>query len=79
MCLCTYFKHINTTIILLHLIGQYITPVISGQPPPPCHAFTFNKVTNDSGILYGGYTSDGNSNIVYITKLMNNTVVSLYI
>ena len=60
------------------LLGQYITPVISGQPPPPCNWFTYNKVTNNSGILYGGGTPDGESNIVYITKLTKNTVVSLY-
>ena len=60
------------------LIGRYITPVISGQPPPPCYSFTINKVTNNNGILYGGNTSDGDSNIVYITKLTKNTVVSLY-
>ena len=69
------------TLILLYcfiLIGRYITPVISGQPPPPCYSFTFNKVTDNSGILYGGYTSNGASSIVYITKLTKNTVVSLY-
>ena len=64
--------------VVFILLGQYVTPVISGQPPPPCDGFTFNKVTNNSGILYGGDTPDGDSNIVYITKLMNNTVVSLY-
>ena len=45
--------------------------------------FTFNKVTNNSGILYGGGTPDlehdgWDSDIVYITKLTKNTVVSLY-
>ena len=59
------------------LIGQYFAPVISGQPPPPCEGFTFNKFTNNSGILHGGDTSDSDSNIVYITKLTKNTVVSI--
>ena len=63
---------------MLHLIGRYVTPVISGQPPPPCNSFTFNKVTYNSGILYGGDTPGGDSNIIYITKLTKNTVVSLY-
>ena len=76
MCLCTYFN--TTNYFCFILIGRYITPVISGQPPPPCNSFTFNKVSNNSGILYGGNTPDGASHIVYITKLTKNTVVSLY-
>ena len=59
---CVYFN----TIILL---GQYIAPVIIGEPPPPHSGFTYNKATNNCGILYGGHA-------VYITKLTRNTVVS---
>ena len=59
-------------------IGQYVTPVISGQPPPACSAFTYNAITSNSGVLYGGDTPDGASNAVYISSLTRNTVVSLY-
>ena len=59
-------------------IGQYVTPVISGQPPRACHAFTYNAITSNSGVLYGGWVPGGPSNNLYITTLTRNTVVSLY-
>ena len=58
-------------------LGWYTTPVISGQSPPPCSQFTYNKVASNTGILYGGCTPDGDSNIIHIAKLTKNAVVSL--
>ena len=65
-------NYIINKLIIIHYIGKWSVPIISGQRPPPCEEFTLNKLPHNRGIMFGGYPRN---NDVFIIELTNDTVV----
>ena len=62
---------------LLIFLGQWISPTVTGDRPPPIHDFTLTSINNSSAILFGGSTANGTSNNVYILNFTDTSVVSV--
>ena len=63
---------------MLSISGQWISPIVSGDcPPPRCSNFTLTSLTDDTFLMFGGYTSDGKTNAVYIGNCTQSTIVSI--
>ena len=60
-------------------LGEWITPTVTGDRPPPIFAFTLTSVTNNTAVLFGGVTTNGESNNVYIINFNKTSVVSVLI
>ena len=72
VCVC-----INVGLLFL---GKWITPTVTGDRPPPIFNFTLTSVTNNTAVLFGGYTTNfRNSNDVYIFSFTKTSVVSVLI
>ena len=70
---CTVCVYINVC------LGEWITPTVTGDRPHPIDDFTLTSVTNNTAILFGGVTTNGDSNNVYIIKFTKTSVVSVLI
>ena len=58
--------------------GEWSSPNITGQPPPPSYAFTLTPVGASRAALFGGYRrSGGYSDDLLIVELSRDTVVSV--
>ena len=57
--------------------GEWSSPNITGQPPPPCHSFTLTPVSDSSAALFGGWSGSGESDDLLIVELTRDTVVSV--
>ena len=83
MCACVC---INVGLLFL---GEWITPTVTGDRPPPISSFTLTSVTNNTAILFGGaFTNEKSnkeksnkekSNNVYIINFTKTSVVSVLI
>ena len=73
VCVCVC---INVGLLFL---GKWITPTVTGDRPPPIDDFTLTSVTNNTAVLFGGYTTNGWSNNVYIINFTKTSVVSVLI
>ena len=62
----------------LLFLGEWITPTVTGDRPPPISEFTLTSVTNNTAVLFGGDTTNGVSNNVYI-NFTKTSVVSVLI
>ena len=60
-------------------LGEWITPTVTGDRPPPIDTFTLTSVTNNTAVLFGGQTTKGDSNNVYIIDFTKTSVVSVLI
>ena len=60
----------------LSFLGKWITPTVTGDRPPPIDDFTLTSVTNNTAVLFGGDTTNGDSNNVYIISFTKTSVVS---
>ena len=61
-------------------LGEWITPTVTGDRPPPINQFSLTPVSNSTAILFGGETPNhGNSDIVYIINFTKTSVVSVFI
>ena len=63
--------------LVYYFLGEWITPTVTGDRPPPIRSFTLTLVTNNTGVLFGGWTNNGFSNNVYIIKFVKASVVSV--
>ena len=63
----------------LLFLGEWITPTVTGDRPPPISLFTLTSVTNNTAVLFGGDTTNGDSNNVYIINFTKTSVVSVLI
>ncbi|XP_019851620.1 PREDICTED: kelch domain-containing protein 3-like [Amphimedon queenslandica] len=54
--------------------GQWISPTVTGDRPPPINIFTLTSINNSSAILFGGDTANGESNNVYILNFTDTSV-----
>ena len=57
--------------------GEWSTPNITGQPPPPCYSFTLTPVSERRAALHGGYSGSLTSEDLLIVELSIDTVVSV--
>ena len=61
-------------------LGEWITPTVTGDRPPPISDFTLTSVTNNTAVLFGGATNNGfSNNNVYIINFTKTSVVSVLI
>ena len=60
-------------------LGEWITPTVNGDRPPPIYDFTLTSVINNTAVLFGGDTTNDWSNNVYIINFTKTSVVSVLI
>ena len=60
-------------------LGEWITPTVTGDRPPPIYYFTLTSITNNTAVLFGGDTTNGSSNNVYIIHFTKTSVVSVHV
>ena len=61
--------------IIFCFIGEWMTPTVTGDRPPPINEFTLTSVTNNTAILFGGETGTGMSNKLYIINCAKTSMV----
>ena len=60
--------------------GEWSSPNITGQPPPPCSSFTLTPVGERRAALFGGRSgSRAVSDDLFIVDLSRDTVVSVIV
>ena len=57
--------------------GEWSSPNITGQPPPPLSGFTLTLVGERKAALFGGWSESGPSHDLLIVELSRDTVVSV--
>ena len=57
--------------------GEWSSPNITGQPPPPCSSFTLTPVGERRAAMFGGKSEADDSDDLLIVELSKNTVVSV--
>ncbi|XP_019863969.1 PREDICTED: kelch domain-containing protein 4-like [Amphimedon queenslandica] len=58
--------------------GEWTSPTVTGDRPPPINGFTLTSITNTTAILFGGYFGDQRwSNDVYVFEFTDTSVVSV--
>ena len=62
---------------MLSLSDQWISPVVSGDRPPPCIDFTLTALTDNTFIMFGGLTPNGLTNSLYIGHCTKSVIVSI--
>ena len=58
------------------LLDQWISPVVTGDRPPPIYSFTLTPDTNNTAVMFGGSTDNGDSNKLYMISFTKTLVVS---
>ena len=58
--------------------GEWSSPNITGQPPPPCHSFTLTPVGERRAALFGGMSRAVYDDLL-IVDLSRDTVVSVIV
>uniref|UniRef100_A0A1X7TS82 Uncharacterized protein n=1 Tax=Amphimedon queenslandica TaxID=400682 RepID=A0A1X7TS82_AMPQE len=53
---------------------QWISPVVTGDRPPPINDFTLTPVTNNTAVMFGGETDNGVSNKLYMISFTETSV-----
>ena len=56
--------------------GEWSSPSITGQPPPPCNSFTLTQVGERKAALFGGDSVPLPYNDLFVVELSRHTVVS---
>ena len=62
--------------------GEWSSPSITGQPPPPCYSFTLTPVGERRAALFGGWSGSGRLTFcddLFIVDLSRDTVVSVIV
>ena len=62
--------------IIYIIIGEWFSPIITGDRPPPIDSFTLTSVTDDSALLFGGDSVNGSSKKLYAITFTTTSVVS---
>ena len=62
---------------MLFLSDQWISPVVSGDCPPPCRDFTLTALTDNTFITFGGCIPNGRTNSLYIVHCTESVLVSI--
>ena len=65
-------------ILFLLFLGEWTSPTVTGDRPPPIDSFTLTSMTNTTAILFGGHIGAGRfSNDVYVFEFTDTSVVSV--
>ena len=75
--LFTYIINKLIVIKIKYILGDWISPTVTGDRPPPIKHFTLTSINNSSAILFGGDAANGDSNNVYILNFTGASVVSV--
>ena len=62
--------------MFVYFLGEWITPVVKGDRPPPISHFSLMSITNKTAVLLGGWTNKGGSNKIYCMDFTKTVVVS---
>ena len=63
-----------------HFAGEWSSPNITGQPPPPCSNFSLTLVSERRAALFGGRSGSlAISDDLFIVDLSRDTVVSVIV
>ncbi|XP_019862734.1 PREDICTED: kelch domain-containing protein 1-like [Amphimedon queenslandica] len=54
--------------------GEWTSPTVTGDRPPPIYNFTLTSITNTTAILFGGYDGHRMSNDVYVFEFTDTSV-----
>ncbi|XP_019862064.1 PREDICTED: kelch repeat-containing protein 2-like, partial [Amphimedon queenslandica] len=54
--------------------GEWTSPTVTGDRPPPIDQFTLTSITNTTAILFGGETGNRYSNDVYVFEFTDTSV-----
>ena len=73
------FRLYGILMLVYYFLGEWITPTVTGDRLPPIDSFTLTSVTNSTAVLFGGDTTNGFSNNVYIINFTKPSVVSVLI
>ena len=57
--------------------GEWSSPNITGQSPPPCSSFTLTQVGESKAALFGGESISGPLSDLFVVELSRHTVVSV--
>ena len=64
-------------VLIIIILGEWISPTVTGDRPPPIDDFTLTSVTNNTAVLFGGSTSTSyHNNNLYIINFRKTSVVS---
>ena len=60
-----------------NVIGEWITPKVTGERPPPCAGFSLTQISETSALFYGGLNPDNGECTpdVYIVEMTRGSVV----
>ena len=64
-------------ILFLLFLGEWTSPTVTGDRPPPIDDFTLTSITNTTSLLFGGDIGDRLSNDVYTFEFTDTSVVSV--
>ena len=74
-----YMVYLSVQCVCINVcLGDWITPTVTGDRPPPISNFTLTSVTNNTAVLFGGHTTRASNN-VYIINFTKTSVVSVLI
>ena len=65
--------------LMVSFSGEWLSPIFSGDCPPPCYHFSLTALTDDTFLMFGGKTADGLTNATYIFHCTKSTIVSITI
>ena len=75
MLLLIYYEVI---MLSLHVSpGEWSSPNITGQPPPPCYSLTLTQVGERIAALFGGLGGSRALSDLFVVELSRHTVVSV--
>ena len=59
------------------MLDHWISPSVIGERPPPCTAFSFSPLSDNSGVMFGGLVPgpDRPNNDVFVAELMSSNVI----
>ena len=70
VCVCSYYFY--------YFLGEWTSPTVTGDRPPPIYSFTFTSITNTTAILFGGDIGARRyNNDVYVFEFTDTSVVSV--
>uniref|UniRef100_A0A1X7UWG3 Uncharacterized protein n=1 Tax=Amphimedon queenslandica TaxID=400682 RepID=A0A1X7UWG3_AMPQE len=56
------------------IYDQWISPVVTGDRPPPIDDFTLTPVTNNTAVMFGGFIGNEYSNKLYMISFTKTSV-----
>lgn len=65
-------------LVFIIILGEWTSPTVTGDRPPPIHSFTLLSMSHNTSVLFGGDIGNFKySNDVYIIEFTEALVVSV--